>query len=247
MRHLVSDMVHFQVILKHRNMKTFISFMLALFFACTVYSQTDVTTFLGIPVDGSKTDMRRKLIAKGFTPTKLYGQDFLEGEFNGFDVHLYIDTNNNKVYRIMLTDANRLDEANIKIRYNNLVSQFKNNKRYTHVEDYELSASEDISYEMTVNNKTYDAIFFQNPDIEKVDTVALWNHFREEISSGYPEDLQGKNAEEIKEMILKNIVSFCSDLMCKKVVWFRIIRDFDGYYIAMYYDNEYNRAHGEDL
>lgn len=244
MRHLVSDMVHFQVILKHRNMKTFISFMLALFFACTVYSQTDVTTFLGIPVDGSKTDMRRKLIAKGFTPTKLYGQDFLEGEFNGSDVRLYIGTNKNKVYRIALSDATRLDEANIKIRFNNLVSQFKNNKRYTHFEDYELSASEDIPFEMLVNNKTYDAIFFQNPDI---DTVALRNQFKEEISNGYTKDQQGKTAEEIKEIIIENIASFCYDMMRNKIVWFRIKRDFDGYYIVMYYDNEYNRAHGEDL
>ena len=30
--------------------------------------KTDVTTFLGIPVDGTKTEMKQKLIAKGFVP-----------------------------------------------------------------------------------------------------------------------------------------------------------------------------------
>lgn len=34
----------------------------------------------------------------------------------------------------------------------------------------------------------------------------------------------------------------------KKPVWFRIIeRSYDRYYIAMFYDNEYNQANGEDL
>lgn len=221
--------------------------MLALFFACTVYSQTDVTTFLGIPVDGSEADMRRKLIAKGFTPTKQYGQDFLEGEFNGSDVHLYIGTNKNKVCRIAVADATMLDETDIKMRFNNLVHQFKNNKRYTCNEDYELSESEDISYEMIANNKTYEAIFFQKPDLEKVDSVEFMNRLREELIGASPENQQKNSEEEIKEIILKNIALFCTDMLYKKIVWFKIMRYYGKYYIAMYYDNEYNRAHGEDL
>jgi hypothetical protein len=123
--------------------------------------QKDVTTFLGIPVDGTKAAMRQKLIAKGFTPTKSPGQDYLEGEFNGRDVHLYIVTNNNKVYRIYLCDAIDSDEAQIKIRFNNLVNQFENNKRYYTFGGQTLSNEEDISHEMLVNNKEYQANFFQ--------------------------------------------------------------------------------------
>ena len=35
--------------------------------------------------------------------------------------------------------------------------------------------------------------------------------------------------------------------MSKKSVWFRIMNDGLRYYISMFYDNEYNRAQGEDL
>lgn len=36
--------------------------------------------------------------------------------------------------------------------------------------------------------------------------------------------------------------------MLMKPVWFKIVKsDMDEYYICMFYDNEYNRSHGEDL
>lgn len=54
----------------------------------------------------------------------------------------------------MLCDADTRSEANIKIRFNNLVSQFKKNKRYTSFDDFTISDTEDISYEMLVNKKT---------------------------------------------------------------------------------------------
>ena len=33
----------------------------------------------------------------------------------------------------------------------------------------------------------------------------------------------------------------------KKPVWFMISGNYGEYYITMFYDNEYNRANGEDL
>ena len=33
----------------------------------------------------------------------------------------------------------------------------------------------------------------------------------------------------------------------KRFVWFTIVEGFDGYYIWMYYDNEYNIVDGSDL
>lgn len=59
-------------------------------------AQNDVTTFLGIPVDGFKSEMKQKLVSKGFVPKKVGTNEFLEGEFNGTDVHVYIATNNIK-------------------------------------------------------------------------------------------------------------------------------------------------------
>lgn len=81
----------------------------------------NVTTFLGIPVDGTKAEMRRKLIAKGYQPETFGGEEWLTGEFNGKDVQIFIQTNNNKVWRLAVMDENAVDEAQIKIRFNTLV------------------------------------------------------------------------------------------------------------------------------
>ena len=140
------------------------------FFAVVTYAQKDVTTFLGIPVDGSKSEMKQKLIAKGYVPKKNGDDEYLEGEFNGTDVLICIATNNNKVYRIMLCDVHTQNEVDIKIRFNKLVRQFKDNKRYIAVgiDDYTLPESENISYEMSVHSKRYEASFYQLPDMEKM-------------------------------------------------------------------------------
>ena len=135
-------------------MKRIFLFYIMAIMAISMSAQNDVTTFLGIPVDGFKSEMKQKLVSKGFVPKKVGTNEFLEGEFNGTDVRVFIVTNNNKVYRIMLCDANTQNESNIKIRFNKLVSQFENNKRYTSLDKYTLSDEENISYEMTVNKKT---------------------------------------------------------------------------------------------
>ena len=84
----------------------------------TMAQKKDVTKFLGIPVDGYKSEMKKKLINKGFTYDAR--NDNFKGEFNGRDVTIFIGTNNNKVWRIMVCDANYCNETDIKIRFNNI-------------------------------------------------------------------------------------------------------------------------------
>ena len=228
-------------------MKKFFFSLLVTLLTLSLYAQNDVTTFLGIPVDGFKSEMRQKLIAKGFTPKKVGNNEYLEGEFNGTDVHIFIATNNNKVYRIMVCDANTQDEANIKIRFNKLVNQFENNKRYTALDQYTISDTEDISYEMLVHKKNFDALFYQNPDMEKVDTLALQNKIREQLLKKYkPEQLENPT-EEMNQEVQAIAMRIGMDMIFKKPVWFRICESYGEYYITMYYDNEYNHANGEDL
>ena len=228
-------------------MKKLLFSLLATLLTLSLYAQNDVTTFLGIPVDGFKSEMRQKLIAKGFTPKKVGTKEYLEGEFNGTDVLIYIVTNNNKVYRIMVCDANTQDEANIKIRFNKLVNQFENNKRYTALDQYTISDTEDISYEMLVHKKNFDALFYQNPDMEKVDTLALQNKIREQLLEKYkPEQLENPT-EEMNQEVQAIAMRIGMDMIFKKPVWFRICESYGEYYITMYYDNEYNHANGEDL
>lgn len=141
-------------------MKRILSLSLMLIFALTMSAQKEVTKFLGIPVDGSKSEMIQKIRAKGFTYNS--NGDYLEGEFNGASVQVYVATHNRAVYRVMIVDAVDRDEADIKVRYNNLCYQFQANKKYFSLEeDQSLSDDEDISYEMTVNHKRYEAGFYQ--------------------------------------------------------------------------------------
>ena len=217
--------------------------MIAMMISFSSFAQNkDVTKFLGIPVDGTKTEMKQKLIAKGFVPKKMGDLEWLEGEFNGTDVQAFIVTNNNKVWRIMLADKNRVDEAQIKIRFNILVSQFENNKRYIPLDKYTLSDEEDISYEMTVHNKIYAAYYSQNPDFENIDTKV-----QIAIKEKYSAEELKNPSETIKKDIADITDKITFDEFSMKPVWFRIVSYNGEYYISMYYDNEYNHANGEDL
>ena len=98
-------------------MKRLLFIVLAMIATITSFAQQkDVTSFLGIPVDGTVLSMKQKLVSKGFVPKKVGTTEFLEGEFNGTDVRVYIATNNNKVCRIMLCDENYQNETNLYIR-----------------------------------------------------------------------------------------------------------------------------------
>ena len=242
-------------------MKKLFSIVLMMFCALTISAQTDVTTFLGIPVDGFKADMRKKLIAKGFTPKTFEGTEYFEGEFNGHDVYVHIVTNNNKVYRIMLTDKNNKNETDIKIRFNKLVRQFENNERYKKPFDsvveaienlgsdeeggYIIPEEEDISYEMSVNNKRYQATFCQVLDKSIKDSIPI----SEEEVIKYLKALEIENPTEEAKKKAEDLMrwSISYDMEEKKSVWFMICKDGGEYYIAMYYDNKYNEANGEDL
>ena len=224
--------------------KVLCSFFMALL-AVVMFAQKDVTTFLGIPVDGTKSEMMKNLISKGFEVVP--EQEFLKGEFNGTDVQVYIGTNNNKVYRIMLCDADYRSEANIKVRFNKLIEQFKSNKRYMSLDDYTISDDVDISYEMNINNKEFGAIFYQNPDVEKIDTVAIQEALREKMLVKYTKEQLENPTEEIKKELGLLGVEYMLEYIEKKPVWFKISTFRGEYYITMYYDNAYNRANGEDL
>ena len=226
-------------------MKKLFSIVLMMFCALTISAQTDVTTFLGIPVDGFKADMRKKLIAKGFTPETFKGEEYFEGEFNGYDVRVYIVTNNNKVYRLMVADRSHVNEAQIKVRFNNLCHQFEKNERYFTLKDFTIPEEEDISYEMTIHDKVYQAGFFQNPSSESIDALSV--AIDQEMKSKYTEEQLQNPTKEIEEEYSKLREDKGYELFSKKNVWFCIAESQGKYSIYMYYDNKYNEANGEDL
>lgn len=206
-------------------MKKLLSIAVMCLCSLVLFAQKDVTTFLGIPVDGTKAEMIRKLKAKGFKYKTVGEYDFLNGEFNGIDVRVSVITNNNKVCRIMVVDRYPMLERDIKQRFNQLCRQFYDNKRYvcsSYLPDIIIPDKEDISYEMSVNEKRYKASFYQIPD-SIIDSKRNNNDDEHRIS-----------------LFL---------LSLNRPVWFLIAPNssLDKYHIILYYDNEYNQANGEDL
>ena len=224
-------------------MKKILLFLVLCFISIFSMAQTDVTKFLGIPVDGSKSEMIRKLKTKGFKQSPDVA-DVLIGKFNGIDVNVYIVTNNDKVCRIAVYDKNTMNETDIRIRFNVSCEKFKNNSKYCSLSEEEPKIKEDenISYEMSVHNKRYEADFYQILDTtttnykEEFKYLVLSKYTKEQIVS-----------EEILQDIYKMKNNYVRDKVTKKPVWFMICEYYGKYYIAMFYDNEYNRAQGEDL
>lgn len=183
-----------------------------------VCGQKDVTKFLGIPVDGSKSEMIRKLKEKGFTTVLESDLVDMEGTFNGMDVFVTIQLNGNKVWRILVVDKNvSISETNLKTRFNTLCLQFANNGKYVpdeDIENYFIPKDENLMYEMTENDKIYFAGFYQLP------------------SDGFHLDIPDAN---------KRIL--CS----MRPVWFKIVNIVVGYTIALFYENPFNAPNGQDL
>ena len=204
-------------------MKKILSITMLLMFSIVVHAQQDVTQFLGIPIDGNKKEMVRKLKEKGYQNDPM--SEALVGEFNGANVNVFVVTNNNKVCRIMVADANNVDERAIQIRFNRLCEQFAHNPKYVSLQDYTIPEDEDISYEISVHKKRYEAVFYQQP----TDTVTVREKLRSVLE------------------IIKLSTEYLMEDWSKRPVWFMISDYYGKYYITMFYDNEYNRANGEDL
>lgn len=139
-------------------MKKIIGLFFAVLFSAGLYAQEDVIKFLGIPVDGTKQEMIEKLKSKGFT----YNQqkDVLEGEFNGEQVNIIVQTKNSKVWRLAIADKRFRSERQIKKRFNTLVAQFENNDKYIPLlESQTIDENENISYQISFNDKKYLAAF----------------------------------------------------------------------------------------
>lgn len=153
-------------------MKKILSLAFLLMLSLSVFAQRQVTKFLGIPVDGSRTDMIEKLKDKGFT----YNSDIdrLEGQFNGNDVLIGVQANNNKVWRIFVRYKYSFDKEQIKIQYNRLINQFSNNPRYKVFDAKELTDEDDIYREVSINKKQYEADFYQLPDDENIKNRLVW-------------------------------------------------------------------------
>ena len=234
-------------------MKRLLSFIIGILIMCsTVFGQSEGTLkFLGIPVDGSKSEMVAALKSKGFRYDSNSG--FLVGDFNGRESHIGIVENHGKVYRVVVFDANTYDAGQIKIRFNNLIHQFENsNGKYYYIDQNEMiPEDEDISYEINVHDKQYSATFIYNPlygndelKDKLVNEVVEENKLLLEKKGITPEEFYSDKDNYIQ--VFSSIVDKIFQ-MSKGSVWFQIFEYYGKYYIGIYYDNLINKPNGEDL
>lgn len=209
------------------------------------YSQETIK-FLGIPVDGTASNMTFKIRQKGF---KQVG-DHLEGVFNGKQVNVFVHENNGKVDRVMVGYQTLYNKAGIKREFNALREQFERNDKYLPVSSDPIPDDEDIAYEMTVHDKEYGCSYALSPF--ELDADGKF--------SEYARDLVARSTAEVEELIAEGSVKeedkqsrvtiraiTNAILESTGSVWFTILEAYGEYYIAIFYDNENNRPNGEDL
>ena len=211
--------------------------------------------FLGIPIDGSKSQMIEQIKAKGFTFNSY--PDCLQGQFNGKNVDVYVVDNHGVTYRVFVAFP-ETDEYEIRTEFNHLLSQFMRNDKYVPMKEcVAIDQKEDISYEMSVHNKQYGASFsYISPDVftpeqtskihdfvEKYKTMSEdeTQQYIESMAASFSPDSASSSPEDIM-MAMNRVASLLSGN-----VWFKIIRDGIDYQIGLYYDNIKNMPNGEDL
>ena len=251
--------------------------LIVLAFSAFAQKTTDNTLkFLGIPVDGTEQQMIAKLKEKGFRYDTVKGN--LTGQFNGESVTVYIHTNHDLVDRIYVAFPQTSSVSDIRNKYNRLINQFQeNNKYFSLLGNDHIPDEEDISYEMTVHDKQYQASFrYMNPDMDPdyfkaqlVDAVcslypeeeaahmrttmeSLFNSSDEEQKEFLAQTTEALGKQGDVEWTPESIQQFFAiiekfESLMTGQVWFTIHRNYGRYNIGLYYDNLANRANGEDL
>jgi hypothetical protein len=230
-------------------MKRIVATYLLVLLTVTAVAQGKAPKFLGIPIDGKKADVVSALKEKGFTYDAR--EDILKGKFNGIASVIFISENYGKVDRIIVTDETTTrDDVNIRSRYNNLLSQFQNlNGKYYVISPSEpIPDDEDVSYEMSIHKKRYEAVFYYNPLVDDEELARkiveeTQAEVQEAVDSGEMTDPTEERLEQLRLVILaQKTIKITSGR-----VWFTIIEDYGKYRIAIYYENMDNMPNGEDL
>lgn len=177
-------------------MKRFLLIVISILIAAVCFGQEGCPIkFLGLPIDGSETEFTKQLKRKGFTYND--ANECFKGQFNGRSVDVFVHTNHGTVDRVYVAFPST-NEATIKGEYNNLLKQFRDNAKYVDLSmNEEISDTEDISYEMSVKSKRYQASFSYF-DADR-DPVAMMNALLDKFTDFYtPEQL-----EKLKEYVKK--------------------------------------------
>lgn len=108
---------------------------------------------------------------------------------------------------------------------------------------HHIPESEDLSYEMLVHNKRYEAAYHQAPDT----TICYPKNLRDIVVKEAKEKGEDVTGQDIDKLVQSKKVELYVENMWRNSVWFMIDEKYGDYKIIMFYDNEYNHADGEDL
>ena len=177
--------------------KTFLITLVVLITSVCFGQSNGALKFLGIPIDGTETQFATKLKSKGFTYNSLY--ESYKGQFNGKPVDVYIHTNHNLVDRVYVAFPATSEES-IRIEYNRLLNQFKKNSKYLDLGfNEEIPEDDDISYEISVKNKRYQASFsYFDPDR---DPVPFMNELLDKLSDFFTKEQLATLKEYVEKAI----------------------------------------------
>ncbi len=178
-------------------MKKALLFLLFLLPIACLGQNIEVLKFLGIPIDGTESQFAAKLKGKGFTYNS-YTEGY-KGQFNGKPVDVYIHTNHNLVDRVYVAFPYTTEEG-IRVEFNHLLSQFQENAKYMDLSmNSEIPTDDDISYEISVKNKRYQASFcYFSPDR---DQVSFMDAMLDKLSDYLTEEQQAKLKEYTQKLV----------------------------------------------
>jgi len=222
-------------------MRQLLTLLFAIILSTATYAQDNTLKFLGIPVDGSKSEIISALEQKGFKKLVIDNEQVLVGDFIGRKSTIIVHAHRNSVDRISVSYWYCVDAAQIKIDFNNLLTQFNNIDKYVSLsENSPIPDIENIRYEMTVNDKRYYASWYLKPE------------FTDDERAKYAdliEELEKKTEAELTQDEISRASSALEFILSKLTgqVWFTIQQYNSGYSIMIYYDNLKNRPNGEDL
>ena len=233
----------------HNTMRKLVFTLLMLLTLSLSAQERDVVKFMGIPVDGTKSEMISQIKKKGFVYNS--EDDYLQGRFNGKDVNVYIHTEKGLVDRIMVAYRNDYDEVSIKYEFNSLLSQFLHNERYSLRDTCNyIGENERIS----IHKKRYQVGFYQTYSSQEKEELLRkinnnFDYYVELIKEYMPDYKDLFSNYEYKDFTEKSILAMLeTKYEIGNLVWFTICATvYDEYYICIYYDNLYNTANGEDL
>lgn len=223
----------------------------------------NVIHFLGIPVDGKKSEVSAKLQTKGLTPvyhnpaikerliskglcTNIIDTTILSGKMDNEDKIIQIMDHNGKVYRIIISDENPSDETSIKAKFNKLCRRLLASEDYIPYTgtfpDFEIPENEKI----TLAQKRYTVTFFQLPP------GVTHTMVHQEVNTGIEETY--KKARSLKlttsegEAMISNFIKATVEKHQQRRLWFLITSVREGEFrLVIFYDNVYNLPAGEDL